>query len=661
MKIRTKLTYGFSLITLILLIIGLFISYNITRMGDQFNFLVEHDLNVLQNGQELHKLVVDAETGQRGYIITRKDEFLEPYNNSLSSFEILLNEEKALVSDNIPQVERLSRIGSLFFKWQEVAAIPEIEARRDSTLNYARQLVEMGTGKAVLDQIREEFNKFIQIENNLEQIRKTEAQQIERITKLTVLLGTILSILLLLAVAIIFLRSFTPAINQLLSATVKISEGDLNIQVPIVGNDEITELAHSFNNMAGNFRISTKINENSLWLQSGITTISEYFSGEFKIPEMTKNVLTKLIVFLEAQIGTFYLLDNNNNNLTLLASYGINLEKIKHQVSVGEGLVGQIALTKKPLFLNNIPENYTNVSSSVISIQPNNIAIVPVIFENKVLGVIEIASIKSITDLQLNLLNEISARLGAAINLAKNRDILRINDEELKEKNEMLESQNIELEHFAYIVSHDLKAPLRAISTLSAFIDEDLRANKNEEVYSHLDTMNTRIQRMENLIEGILDFSKIGMTKPEKEVFDLNIIVNEIYENIYAPEHFEFKVVTPLPSITGTKTLYIQMFSNLISNAINYNDKSKGVLKITYKELQNSHIFSISDNGPGIAKKYHQKIFIAFQTLNSKDTVESTGIGLSIVQKIITHLNGSIKIESAENEGAKFVIDIPKN
>jgi len=126
MKIRTKLTYGFSLITLILLIIGLFISYNITRMGDQFNFLVEHDLNVLQNGQELHKLVVDAETGQRGYIITRKDEFLEPYNNSLSSFEILLNEEKALVSDNIPQVERLSRIGSLFFKWQEVAAIPEI-------------------------------------------------------------------------------------------------------------------------------------------------------------------------------------------------------------------------------------------------------------------------------------------------------------------------------------------------------------------------------------------------------------------------------------------------------------------------------------------------------------------------------------------------------
>ncbi len=344
-----------------------------------------------------------------------------------------------------------------------------------------------------------------------------------------------------------------------------------------------------------------------------------------------------------------------------MASYGTNLENTKHQIKLGEGLVGQIAITKKPVLLNKVLENYPNVSTSIISIQPTNIAIVPVIFEGNLIGIIEIVSIRTITDIQFNLLKEISVRLGTAISLAQSRETLRLNDKELNEKNEMLGSQNIELEHFAYIVSHDLKAPLRAISSLTTFIDEDLRANKNEDVYSHLDTMIKRIQRMEDLIEGILDFSKIGMAKPQKEVFDLNILVTEIYENIDAPEHFDFNIVTPLPSITGVKTLYIQMFSNIISNAINYNDKTKGILKITYKKLQNSHEFSISDNGPGIPKEYHQKVFIAFQTLNSKDTYESTGIGLSIVQKIITHLKGSIRIESVENEGAKFVIDIPKN
>lgn len=659
MKISKKLTYGFSLIAVVLLVVGALASFNITKMGLEFNYLVEHDLNVLQNAQELHKLVVDAETGQRGFVITGKDEFLEPYIDALSNFDVLWDEEIVLVNDNIPQVERLGRIRSLFNKWQDIAAKPEIEARRDSTFLYAIQLVEKGTGKTVLDQVREEFRKFIQIENDLEQVRKIQAQEIEYKTKQIVFVGWVISILLLIVIAIVLIRSIIPAMARLRSASDLIAKGDLSTQIPIVGNDEITELSYSFNTMADNLRTSKKVNDDSLWLQSGVSSISEKLSGEFDVTELAKNTLNQLILDIDAQIGSFYYLENNN--LILIASYGLNLENTKQQFSLGEGIVGQTAITKKPYLLKNVPENYTYVSTSVVSIQPINIAIIPVIFEEEVLGIIEIASISTISDLHLNLLNAISNRLGTAMSLAQSRETLKLNDKELKMKNEMLGIQNKELEHFAYIVSHDLKAPLRSISSLTAFIDEDLRANKNEEVYSHLDKMNGRIRRMENLIQGILDFSKIGMVKPEEELFDLNILVTEIYENMDAPKQFKFRIVTPLPSITGVKALYVQVFSNMISNAVKYNDKTKGSVEITYKDLPNSHEFSITDNGPGIPNKYHEKVFLAFQTLNIKDDYESTGIGLSIVQKIITHLKGSIRIETIKKGGAKFVIDLPKN
>ena len=142
---------------------------------------------------------------------------------------------------------------------------------------------------------------------------------------------------------------------------------------------------------------------------------------------------------------------------------------------------------------------------------------------------------------------------------------------------------------------------------------------------------------------------------------NLNILVDEIYKIIGHKEKFDFRIITPLPSITGVRTLYIQLFSNLISNAIKYNDKTKGLIEINYKILKDSHEISIGDNGPGIPNKYRKKVFEAFQTLNQGESFENTGIGLSIVQKIISLLNGSIRIESFKTGGANFIIKIPKD
>jgi len=229
-----------------------------------------------------------------------------------------------------------------------------------------------------------------------------------------------------------------------------------------------------------------------------------------------------------------------------------------------------------------------------------------------------------------------------------------------KESEIKLRKQNEELEHFAYLVSHDLKAPLRGIDSLANFIEIDLKNGHLDDVYLNLDTLKDRAYRMENLIEGILEFSKIGMNESLEEKVDLNQLIQEIIGDIDKPDSFKIEFKTSYPIIIGTRILLIQLFSNLITNGIKHNDKKQGMIVLDYTEHENEYEFSIEDNGPGIAQKYHEKIFVMFQVLQSSGSYESTGIGLSIVKKIIEKLNGSFRLESDKNKGAKFIVLLPK-
>ncbi len=222
-----------------------------------------------------------------------------------------------------------------------------------------------------------------------------------------------------------------------------------------------------------------------------------------------------------------------------------------------------------------------------------------------------------------------------------------------------LEKTNKELDQFAYIISHDLKAPLRAINNLAEWIVEDM-PEMPEEVNANFGLLRGRILRMENLINGVLDYSRIGRTKIEKQATDLKIMLNQIVDSIVPTEGFEIYIADNFPEIKIARILFQQIFSNLISNAVKYNDKPIGKIECFYESLPNLHQFTIKDNGPGIAEEYHKKVFKVFQTIEARDKKESTGIGLSIVQKIIEEAGGTIRIESEENKGASFIFTIPK-
>lgn len=224
-----------------------------------------------------------------------------------------------------------------------------------------------------------------------------------------------------------------------------------------------------------------------------------------------------------------------------------------------------------------------------------------------------------------------------------------------------LEETNKELDNFAYIVSHDLKAPLRGIGSLANWLVTDYRDKLDKEGADIIDLMINRVERMKNFIDGILQYSRVTRVKENYVDLDLNKLVSEVIEMLAPPQNIQVKVDTVLPVIRGERIYIEQVFQNLMSNSIKFMDKPEGFININCQDTDDFWEFSVSDNGAGIDEKYFNKIFMIFQTLQPRDKFESTGVGLSIVKKIIETNGGKIWVESEVGKGTTFYFTLPKN
>lgn len=227
-------------------------------------------------------------------------------------------------------------------------------------------------------------------------------------------------------------------------------------------------------------------------------------------------------------------------------------------------------------------------------------------------------------------------------------------NQELVKITSLLHKRNQELDRFAYVTSHDLKAPLRAIANLAAWLREDLGEQIPEENQKQLQLMQSRVERMDNLIQGLLEYSRIGRKSSPIQTVNIGDLVRETIDSLSPPSSFEIVVDDNLPTIKTETLLIQQVFANLISNAIKYHDKEQGKIIISVQDKGDCYEFSVADDGPGIEPQYHERIFTIFQTLQPRDTFESTGIGLSIVKKIVEDRGGTVKVKSQVNQGATF-------
>jgi PAS domain S-box-containing protein len=220
--------------------------------------------------------------------------------------------------------------------------------------------------------------------------------------------------------------------------------------------------------------------------------------------------------------------------------------------------------------------------------------------------------------------------------------------------NSALEDRNKELEQFAYVTSHDLKAPLRAIANLSEWLEEDLGEQLSSENQHQMRLLRGRVQRMDALINALLDYSRIGRIQTPVETVNVGELLSDVLDSLAPSSSFVIDIQPEMPVLRTKRLLLRQVFSNLIGNAIKHHDRENGRIAISYFDEGKFYEFAVSDDGYGIAPQYHDRIFTIFQTLEARDTKEGTGIGLSIVKKIVETEGGTVYVESQEGKGATF-------
>lgn len=225
---------------------------------------------------------------------------------------------------------------------------------------------------------------------------------------------------------------------------------------------------------------------------------------------------------------------------------------------------------------------------------------------------------------------------------------------------EALIASNEDLEQFAYVASHDLRAPLRGVSLLAEWILDD-DTTLSDETKERLEQLHGRVGILSTLLEDLLTYSRAGRNWGEPVEVDVNSLLEETIDLLSPDESFRINIAEGLPTLTTYTSPLTQIFLNLIANAIKHHDQPSGTIDISTKDLGPSIEFTIRDDGPGIEPRCHEKVFEMFQTLKNRAESDGSGMGLAIVRKTVRRLGGDITLDSQPPDGTTFRFTLPKS
>ncbi|QLE55036.1 response regulator [Nostoc sp. TCL26-01] len=496
LKIGSKIGAGFALSLVILSAISL-IAHKSTQELIAASHKEKHTYQVLSQLENLNAQLAKAETGQRGYIITGEQRYLEPYQVATQAVNIKVKELQSLTIDNPKQQRFLNQLQLLI---NERIAIMQtvIDLRQSQGFEAAQQSILTDRGRAVMMQI-ENINQQM----NAEELRLLEQRTAIARAATNSTLGSItysIPIVAFTLVVIGFLlsRHISTPLRNISRAAEKMSDGDLSVSLPKSDRlDEIGVLTRIFNQMVVNLRVTTQKNEEQNWLKSNLAEFTQILQGQRQIENLSSLVLSKLTPLVEAQQSVFYLMDKTDDEciLKLVSSYAYHERRhLANRFRLGEGLVGQCALEKQRILLTEVPSDYIRISSGLGSALPINIIVLPIIFETEVTAVLEVASLYRFNELHLTFLEQFCEMLGVFLNnIAANTKTQKLLDEslvlatELRDSNQLLEQQTQKLEKSQLLLTQqqqELQQSNEELQQLNEELEEkaELLAAQNQEV-----------------------------------------------------------------------------------------------------------------------------------------------------------------------------------
>jgi PAS domain S-box-containing protein len=393
-----------------------------------------------------------------------------------------------------------------------------------------------------------------------------------------------------------------------------------------------------------------------------VNNLTKSILGVTDIYQIAWEIVNKIADYLDSNDCVIYIVDHKKKTLEQLAVYGQKLDerkKIKNKliIPIGEGVVGSVVKTGVSEIIKDTSLDKRYIVDDAIRFSEIT---VPIIIDGEVIGIIDSEhseknyySQKNIEVLE-SIANIVAIQLKTALSIRKLEEKEGQNKQLLYE----LENSNNELQEYAHIVSHDLKTPLRSIDALVSWIKTDNKDQFDLPTTQNFELIETTLETMEQLISNVLEYSSSGFKTDNPQEIDLNLLLIDIKKILFIPNNLSINILKKLPKIKGEKTKFQQLFLNLINNAITFLNKEYSIIEIDFIEKKIFYQFSIKDNGMGIDKRFHDKIFKIFYHLNNNK--KSTGIGLSIVKKIVNFYNGDIWLESELGVGTTFYFTIKK-
>jgi CheY-like chemotaxis protein/signal transduction histidine kinase/CHASE3 domain sensor protein len=503
LKIGGKIGASFAFGLSILAALGI-ISYRTTNDLIENYGLQNHTYQVLDELGDLISQVKDAETGQRGYLITGERRYLEPFNDALPKIEQSLKRLKELTSDNPTQQIRLANLEPIVYQRLDVMK-NGISLHDNQGFDAVKQFILTDRGKILMAEIRRISAEMENEERQLLQQRSSGTQLATRQALNTITFGIPLTFLLLILIAIYLIRNISKPLEEISKVTEKVTKGDLSANVSTdKRRDEIGVLAQAFNEMVTNLRETTIRNNEQNWLKSNLAKFSQMLQGQRSLENVSRMILKELAPLVGAQQGVFYIMNSVDEQpiLKLLSSYAYQERKhLSNQFCLGEGLVGQCALEKQKIILTDVPSDYIRISSGLGEAKPLNIIVLPVLFENEIIAVIELASFQRFSEVHLTFLDQLLETIGVVLNtissdirtqelLQQSQNLakqLQIQQEELKQSNESLEQQAQTLQASEELLreqQHDLQNSNAELEQLNAELEEkaELLALQKQEV-----------------------------------------------------------------------------------------------------------------------------------------------------------------------------------